>query len=293
MQKQIAEIEAYEVEGYKVPSHKIAFSDTNPEGKEVLVCVHSLITNSHDFDFLAKGLVGDFRIIAIDMPGRGDSDWFDDDKLYNYDVYVADFLTLMDALGIKKFHFLGISMGGITGMILASKYPHMFKSLILNDIGPHIPGAALAKIRKYVGMKVPMFTEGSARKTIQKVFKYFGISEEYHWDHMLKYNTRKGPLGVLFLNYDPKISTNFVVNMENPQDITFWEIWDKIEVPTLLIHGEKSDILIQETVDKMNERHNIDLYVMRGVGHAPALFDKTEIKYIESWLMNIKQSCSS
>ena len=56
MEKQIAEIEAYEVAGHKVPSHKIAFSDTNPEGKEVLVCVHSLITNSHDFDFIAKDI---------------------------------------------------------------------------------------------------------------------------------------------------------------------------------------------------------------------------------------------
>lgn len=293
MKKQIAEIEAYEVAGHMVPAHKIAFSDSNPEGDEVLVCVHSLITNSHDFDFIAQGISKDFRIIAIDMPGRGDSDWFEDDKLYNYDVYVADFLTLLEALGIEKFHFLGISMGGITGMILASKYPEKFKSLILNDIGPHIPGPALAKIRKYVGMKVPMLGEGSARKTLQKVFKYFGIVEEYHWDHMLKYNTRKGPMGFLFLNYDPKISTNFVVDMENPQDVTFWDIWEKIEVPTLLIHGEKSDILLQETVDKMNERHNMDLYVMHGVGHAPALFDKTEIKYIESWLMNIKQSCSS
>lgn len=167
----------------------------------------------------------------------------------------------------------------------------MFKSLILNDIGPHLPGKALAKIRKYVGMKVPMLGEGSARKTLQKVFKYFGISDEYHWDHMLKYNTRKGKMGLLYLNYDPKISQNFIVDMENPEDVIFWDIWEKIEVPTLLIHGEKSDILLQETVDKMNERHNMDLYVMHGVGHAPALFDTKEIKYIESWLMNIKQSC--
>lgn len=292
MQKQIVKIEEYEVAGYKVPAHKIAFSDSNPEGKEVLVCIHSLITNSHDFDFLAKDISKDFRVIAIDMPGRGDSDWFEDDNLYNYDVYIADFLILMGALKIKKFHFIGISMGGIVGMILAAKYPEMFKSIILNDIGPHIPGKALAKIRKYVGLTVPMITEGSARKTLKKVFKYFGIKTEYHWDHMVKYNTRKGKLGILYLNYDPKISTNFIVDMENPQDITFWEIWNKIKIPTLLIHGEKSDILLQETIDKMNEKNNMDLYTISGVGHAPTLFETTEIKYIESWLTNIKQSCS-
>lgn len=293
MQKQIAEIEEYEVEGYKVPRHKIAFSDSNPEGKEVLVCVHSLITNSHDFDFLAKDISKDYRIVAIDMPGRGDSEWFEDGSLYNYEVYISDFLALMDNLGIKKFHFLGVSMGGITGMILASKYPERFHSLILNDVGPHLPGKALAKIRKYLATQVPMPGKTAAKKALQMIFKYFGINADHHWDHMVKYHTRKGKLGFLYLNYDTKISQNFIVDLENPEDVTFWDIWDKITAPTLLIHGEKSDILLQETVDKMNEKHNMDLYIVHGVGHAPALFETKEIKYIESWLMNIKPSSSS
>jgi len=292
MHKKKALIAEYKVGAYIVPSHNIAFSDFNPEGKEVLVCNHSLITNSHDFDFLAQDMSKDFRIIAIDMPGRGDSDWFEDGDLYNYEVYIADFLSLMEYLEVKQFHFLGTSMGGIAGMALASKYPGMLKSLILNDIGPHLPGKALAKIRKYVGMQVPMPTYSVAKKTMQMIFKYFGIKQEQHWDHVTKYNTRKGRLGLLYMNYDPKIAQNFIVDFDNPKDIEFWEIWDQMEdIPILLIQGEKSNILTQETVDKMNKRHNMDLYIIKDVGHAPSLFEHKEIKYIESWLMNIKQSC--
>lgn len=290
MEKQIAQIEEYEIEDYKVPNHKIAFSEWNPDGKEVLVCIHSLITNSHDFDYLAKEMPKNFRVIAIDMPGRGDSDWFDDKNLYNYEVYIANFLALMKHLNIERFHFIGTSMGGITGMVLASKYPKMVESLILNDIGPMLPGKALAQIRKYVGINMPMPGLAAAKKMMKIIFRYFGIESEEHWDHMTKYNTKKGKLGLLHLNYDPKIAHTFVIDMDDPKDVLFWEIWDQIDCKTLLIHGEKSNILLQETVDKMNQKHNMDLYVVKAVGHAPALFNQKEIEYIKSWLLNTKQS---
>ncbi|MGV2333182.1 MAG UNVERIFIED_CONTAM: alpha/beta hydrolase [Planctomycetaceae bacterium] len=290
MQNHIAEIASYKTENFNVPSHKIAFSEWNNEGREVLVCLHSLIANSHDFDFLAEAISKDLRVIAVDMPGRGDSSWFEDKSLYNYEVYIADLLALLKSLNIEKMHVLGSSMGGIMGMILASNHPEMIKSLILNDIGPEIPGKALAKIRKYLAISPPFPHLELAKRHLQMVFKNFGIEGEGFWSHVVKYYTFKKDDGNYYLKYDPQIANTFSVNMENPEDVIFWELWDKITCDTLLIHGADSDILLQKTVDKMNLRHNMDLYVVHEAGHAPALFDTKEINYIHTWLKNILQN---
>jgi pimeloyl-ACP methyl ester carboxylesterase len=224
------------------------------------------------------------------MPGRGDSDWFEDAALYNYEVYMSDLFALLKILNISEMHILGTSMGGIMGMILASNHPEMVKSLILNDVGPEIPGPALAKIRKYLAVKFPLPNFEIAKKHLQMIFKNFGIKMEGHWDHLTRYNTMKGEDGNLYMKYDVKIAHSFIVDMENPADVVFWDIWDKISCPTLLIHAKDSDILLQKTVDKMNIRHNMSVYVAHDVGHAPALFDKKEIDYIDSWLKNIVQN---
>jgi pimeloyl-ACP methyl ester carboxylesterase len=92
------------------------------------------------------------------------------------------------------------------------------------------------------------------------------------------------------MKYDVKIANSFIVDMENPEDVVFWDVWDKISCPTLLIHANDSDILLQKTVDKMNIKHNMSVYIVHDVGHAPALFDTKEIDYIDSWLKNIVQN---
>jgi len=289
MENQIVQINSYSTENFNVPTHRLAFSEWNKNRKETLICLHSLIANSHDFDYLAEAVSNNFRVIAIDMPGRGDSDWFEDASLYNYEIYIAELLALLKMLSVSKFHLLGSSMGGIMGMILASTYPTMIKSLILNDIGPEIPGAALAKIRRYLAVKFPLSNLDVAKKHLQMVFKNFGIIGDDFWSHMVKHNTMLGDDGNLYMKYDVKIAQTFIVNMDNPEDVVFWDIWDKISCPTLLIHATDSDILLQKTVDKMNIRHNMSVYLMHDVGHAPALFDKEEINYIDQWLQNITQ----
>ena len=286
MKQKTANIGSYNIEGTNVPEHKLAFLDWNGSASDTVVCMHGLISNAHDFDYLAEKLAENFRIISIDMPGRGDSDWFEDKSLYQYPVYIADIFALLKSLGIKEVDWIGTSMGGVAGMAIAADHSHIIKSLILNDIGPEIPGKALAKMRKYVGMSpaFPNFT--AAKKHLQMIYKNFGVVDDAHWEHLTEHTTFIDDTGAYRLKYDPQIAQTFTVDVDNPEDIVFWDIWDKITCPTLLIHGIESDILLQSTVDKMSSRHNMDLYKMHDAGHAPALFDSEEIDYIYEWLKN-------
>lgn len=286
-QKKFISIPKYTLDGLDVPEHKISFTDWNQKSSNIVICVHGLVSNSHDFDFLAKKLSPYFRIISIDIPGRGDSDYFENPNLYTYPVYIADVMVLLKSLGIERFHWIGTSMGGIMGMIIASSYPEMINSLILNDIGPEIPGKALAKIRKYVGLDVAFPSFAAAKKHIQMLYKNFGFVDDEHWIYVTKNTIKMCSDGLYRLKYDPKIANTFIVDMENPKDVIFWDTWEKISCPTMLIHGADSDILLQSTVDKMTERHNMSLYKIHNAGHAPALVDEDDISYMYSWLKNI------
>lgn len=115
-----------------IPKHNIAyleFGDSN--NPNVIVCAHGLTRNSYDFTKLANALCDKFRIICLDYPGRGRSDVFEEKKHYNYQVYVQDSIAFLKKLGIKNCTWLGTSMGGIIGMVLASKYKKLIKSLII------------------------------------------------------------------------------------------------------------------------------------------------------------------
>jgi pimeloyl-ACP methyl ester carboxylesterase len=280
-------IPRYEIENLVVPEHKLAFLDWNSESSNTVICVHGLIANAHDFDYLAEKLSLEFRVISIDIAGRGSSDYFDNQLLYTYPVYIADTLVLLESLGIDTIHWIGTSMGGIMGMIMASSYPHMIRSLVLNDIGPEIPGNALAKIRKYVGIDISFPNITAAKKHIQMLYKNFGVLDDEHWDHLVQHTITQQSNGMYKLNYDTKIAETFVVNMENPEDVEFWDIWHKIICPTLLIHGIDSDILLQSTVDKMSLMHSMNLYKIHDAGHAPALVEDDDIDHIYDWLQNI------
>lgn len=289
MNQHFAHIESYinEKNG-NVPDHKMAFYEWNPEGKETLVCIHSLITNSGDFAYLGEYIDKNYRVIAIDMPGRGDSDWFDDPDLYYYETYIPNVLALFESLNIQKTHFLGASMGGIIGMLLASKYPDLIESLILNDIGPELPGKALAKVRKYIGMDIPFPDFDASKNFIKLAFKNFGVTEEEHWDSLTKYNMVQKEDGFFHWKYDFGIAKKIIMDTESPEDIVFWEIWDQIKCNILVIHGEKSDMLLSSTVQKMGSRPDTEVYTIENVGHVPVLYSTKHIKHIESWLIKQK-----
>jgi fatty-acyl-CoA synthase len=85
----------------------------------VLVCVHGLTRNGRDFDHVARALADAYRVVCPDMPGRGRSDWLRDPADYNYPVYTGDLTVLMARLGAENVDWLGTSMGGILGMMLA------------------------------------------------------------------------------------------------------------------------------------------------------------------------------
>jgi pimeloyl-ACP methyl ester carboxylesterase len=270
---------------YKLALHH--WGKTDNESK--IFCVHGLARNARDFDFLAQNLANNHHVIAVDVVGRGESDWLEDKTLYNYETYVEDFIQIFNRLNLKKVNWVGTSMGGIIGMAIAAKYPTLIDKIVLNDIGTFIPKTALQRIAKYISI-VPEFKNFQTAKDFFKVILVnFGIKEEEHWDHIVKYSTKINHSGLLTMNYDPGIAVIFKgINPDDIQDAVLREEWKKVCFnKMLLIHGENSDIFLHEDLQYMLEtKNNITPLVLKGVGHAPALVNDYEIKPIYNFFSN-------
>src|SRR5258706_9239716 len=133
--------------------HRVAYRDWgHPESVRVVVCAHGLTRNGRDFDVLAATLADRFRVLCPDMPGRGESEWLRDSNDYAFPTYLTAITAVLAHAGVDEISWLGTSMGGLLGMILAAQPATPIVRLVVNDIGPAIEPAALVRIAGYVGL---------------------------------------------------------------------------------------------------------------------------------------------
>lgn len=252
----------------------------------VLICVHGLTRNSRDFDFLAEVLATNYRVICVDIVGRGKSDWLTDSSGYIYDTYVNDILTLLEYLKIDKVDWIGTSMGGLIGMFFNLKYPSIIKKFVINDVGAFIPSESLRKIAKYVIFGQRNFANFTEVLTeVKEIYKGFGNLNDEQWEHLAKHSVILEENGTYTLNYDPNISY-LVRSFPNINDVDLWEVWQQIKCRTLLIHGENSELLSLETITKMQAiKPDLNVIHIPETAHAPSLMTLNQINLIKNWLL--------
>ena len=256
----------------------------DPGNPRVTLCAHGLSRNGRDFDFLARSLADKTRVICPDYPGRGLSDRLRDPAHYHNQQYLEDTLRLIDALRFDQLDWVGTSMGGLIGMGLAAMPDHPLRRMVVNDVGPFIPGEALALIGDYLG-EHPRFADlAEAENYFRTVYLSFGPLEDHHYRHFVTHGVRPDPIGGGFvLDIDPAVIDQFVA--QPPVDIALWEYWDPIDIPVLILRGEKSGLLTADTLAEMLDRHpGAEAAEIPGCAHAPSLMVEGQIARVSDWL---------
>jgi len=269
--------------------HRMHYVDWGDPGAErVVICVHGLTRNCRDFDFLAQALLPDFRVVCPDVVGRGRSDWLYAKEDYAYPQYCADMAALIARITAggksRKIYWVSTSMGGIIGMLLASRPKTPIEKLVLNDVGTVIPRAALARIATYVG-KDPRFKSFQELEAyIRMVSAPFGPLTDAQWRHLAETGAKQHEDGSWGMLYDPGIGVPF--QQAALVDVDLWQFWDTIACPTLLLRGAQSDLLLKETAAAMTRRGpKPRLVEFEGVGHAPMLMADDQIKVVRDFLL--------
>jgi pimeloyl-ACP methyl ester carboxylesterase len=253
----------------------------------VVICVHGLTRNGRDFDDLAQALQKDFRVVCPDVAGRGKSDWLYAKEDYGYPQYMADTTALIARItagGDKTIYWIGTSMGGMLGMLLASRPNTPLRKLILNDVGTLIPKASMERIAAYIG-KNPRFKTFKEMETyVRTISAPFGPLTDAQWRHLTEHNTRQHDDGLWGMNYDPGIALAFQKGPLGDIDLTGY--YDTIACPTLLLRGAQSDLLLHETALAMTQRGpRPQLVEFEGVGHAPMLMAQDQIRVVREFLL--------
>jgi pimeloyl-ACP methyl ester carboxylesterase len=264
---------------------RLAWTEWGPERAErTVLCLHGLTRNGRDFDALARSLAAqDCRVVCPDMPGRGGSDWLMKPDDYAYPVYMQTVAALYARIGEEKIDVVGTSMGGLIGMLLAAQRGHFIRKLVLNDVGPFIPSAALQRLGNYVG-RDPRFQDfGEVEAYLRKVHAPFGALNDAEWMHLAFHSAEESGDGNLRLRYDPAIGKPF---QDKPaDDLALWAFWDQLRVPVLAIRGANSDLLLRETLVRMSKRPNCEAVEFAGCGHAPALMASDQIGAVQHFLL--------
>lgn len=251
------------------------------DNDRVIVCVHGLARNSRDFDELALALSRDYRVICPDIVGRGESDWLPAGQTYAIPQYLNDITTLLARLNVDKVDWVGTSMGGIIGMCLAALPGSPIKHLVLNDIGAFVPSRALQRISEYLGDKT-FATLPEVETYMRDTYVSFSKLSDQQWHHLAKFGSRQQDSGEFKLHYDPAIARATAEN--STADVDLWPVWSGIDIPQLLIWGEASDVLQEETVRRMQANDKLDLYSVPGVTHVPSLMETDQIHQVQNWL---------
>lgn len=248
----------------------------------VLVCVHGLTRNARDFDYVARSLADAYRVVAVDIVGRGRSDWLRDSADYTYAVYSGDMATLIASLHAETVDWLGTSMGGIIGMIIASLPGSPVRKLVMNDVGCMIPRASLVRIGEYVGREMPYESLGALEAAMRAVSPFGNLTAE-QWRHLAMHVARQDEKGKWRFRYDPGIGKNF--HATPPADIDLRSYWQQVHGPVLVIRGEHSDLLTAATLDEMKKRAHTAAHVVADTGHAPMLMDDAQVLAIRRFLL--------
>ena len=271
--------------GYLVcEERELHYTEWGAQHREAVIAWHGLARTGRDMDDIAAHLAQRYRVICPDTLGRGLSQWSPQpEKEYCLAFYGRLAVALADQLRLDNFHWIGTSMGGAIGLRLAAgALKGRIRRLVLNDIGPRLGDAAVARIRAYAGNQ-PQFERLSELEAyFRTVYKPFGWLSDEQWRRLAETSARRLPDGRLTPHYDPRMVMQFE---RHPRDYDQWDAYDAIDVPTLCLRGESSDLLLPETAEEMRKRGPRAVVVtIAGCGHAPALNVPEQFALVERFL---------
>jgi pimeloyl-ACP methyl ester carboxylesterase len=260
------------------------YLDHGTEGKPPLVCIHGLTGNAHNFDALAPHLTSRYHVRALDVRGRGDSQWGPASG-YAPQTYLSDLAGLLAALEVGRVTLIGTSMGGIISMLFASGYPERVERLVLNDIGPEIDPRGLERIGRYVGTAPEQFDDLEAVAAYYletyppaRNFSREGLLEFARWA------VKPAPGGKRTWKMDPQIRRP-MRSGQAARPIDLWMPFGRITAPILAVRGAESDVLAARTLELMKTvARGLKSVEVAKVGHAPSLSEPEALAAIKEFL---------
>jgi pimeloyl-ACP methyl ester carboxylesterase len=259
------------------------------DGRPAILCIPGLTRNVRDFANLADRLAPAWRVITIDLRGRGESAYSKDPASYLPPVYAQDVQALIAELGLTGFVAIGTSLGGLVTLLMAETERERIRGVVFNDVGPEVEPGGIARIRSYVGRSGNWPTWLHAARGLaanqRHVYPEYGIED---WLKMAKRLYRLSNNGRIVIDYDPRIAEPMRTLPDQPPP-DLWPMLEPLkEAPALILRGELSDVLAPATVMRMTTAlPGAEAVTVPQVGHAPTLEEPEAIAAIDRLLTKV------
>ncbi|MGG7518860.1 alpha/beta fold hydrolase [Allorhizobium undicola] len=241
-----------------------------------VICLAGLTRNHRDFEAFAIRLASmepKRQIICLDSRGRGNSDR--DGNIANYNVWreMLDVVHMLDQMQIARADFIGSSRGGLILHFLAQHRPDVIGKLIFNDIGPRIETAGLQQIKAYLEAKPALHSFDDCAKWLKTVHgAAFPALEDNDWREMA-HAIYRHDAGIFTPDYDVAIAKQITaIDFDQPVPDLWPQFQAVTQFPLLVIRGENSSLLSDETVSLLREQHpQCTSLIAENQGHTPLL----------------------
>jgi pimeloyl-ACP methyl ester carboxylesterase len=274
--------------------HRLAYTDWGPlDEPRPIVCVHGLTRQGRDFDHLAERLAAaGRRVICPDLPGRGRSDWISNPDHYALPQYCADMNAVIAGLGVAEVDWVGTSLGGLIGIIMAGFSGSVVRKLVINDIGPFVSSTGLQRIGKYIGNMPSLFAAiEEAEKYFRTVLEPYGKLADAHWRHLTAHSVRWDNANQRYALFcDPAIAKGF--RLPWFQSLNLCAYWEAIKIPALVLRGKQSNLLSFDLAAEMRKRNPMaNVFQFDDCGHVPPLMAAEQIDVVAQFLLADKSLC--
>lgn len=248
-----------------IQGNEICFNYLNwgDDNAPPMLLLHGRSQTAHSWDFVGLSFASEYRIIALDQRGHGDTTWSTTGD-YSLEAFQRDLEDVTSKLNLKKVILVGLSMGGRNAWMFASRHPEIVKSLIIFDSGPEVMKTGVKRIRQFIDLpdQVPTYEE-----FVQRVHDFNPRRDIEQIRGSLQHNIRETDEGTWTWKYD-KVFRQGESSLDGWSEHSLWKALPQIECPSLIIRGGRSDILSEEVTQKMVDMiPNCEAITIEGAGH--------------------------
>lgn len=261
------------------------------ETRVPILCLPGLTRNSKDFEPLFEVFDKQRRVIAVDLRGRGRSQYADP-KTYNVANELEDLILLLDTLNVERVALVGTSRGGLIGQVMAATHHNRLAGLLLNDIGPEINPVGLKRILNTIGSQNSFEDWNDAATRLAHSSQGFKNVSPEQWMTIAKriFVEREGRPCT---DYDPLLTRDSlsIADIDAGKLQSLWSLTPSlVDIPTAVLRGENSDLLSAETVEKMHTiLPDLNSQTIPDRGHVPFLDEPISLAAISQWLEVVDQ----
>ena len=205
------------------------------QGSKTIILVHGLASNAGFWRYNIAELAKSYRVIAVDLPGYGKSQ--KDYYAYNMSFFAEQIKRLADELHIKKFVYVGHSMGGQIGITFALKYPQYLEKLVLAS------PAGIEEFQTGEGdwMRSVMTVNG-VKKTNEEGIRRNLATNFYSWNDKWEWMVEERARMVSAKEFVP-FCYAVVRSVNGMLDEPTFDMIENISVPTLIIYGQNDGLI--------------------------------------------------